>query len=156
MCNGALGFPFVCQLALGFCQATVVGPIMAEGGNFNIYDVRKKCEGPLCYDFQYLDDYMARPDVREGLGVAADARWSECDPDVNARLLPDFLKRYERLVGGRGGREWEVRLFRRALDRSPFPPLSQLRPQRGHAARRRQSARAHLRGAKRFHLQLVW
>lgn len=93
LCNGPLGFAFVCQLALGFCQATVVGPIMAEGGNFNIYDVRKKCEGPLCYDFQFLDDYMARPDVREGLGVAADAKWSECDPDVNARLLPDFLKR---------------------------------------------------------------
>ena len=94
LCNGPLGFDIVCGLALSFCQATVVGPIMAEGGNFNIYDVRKKCTGPLCYDFQYLDDYMARPDVRDGLGVARDAKWSECDPDVNARLLVDFVRSY--------------------------------------------------------------
>jgi len=94
LCNGPLGFDLVCGLALSFCQATVVGPIMAEGGNFNVYDVRKKCEGSLCYDFSYLDDYMARPDERKGLGVAVDAKWSECDPDVNARLLVDFMRAY--------------------------------------------------------------
>ena len=31
LCNGPLGFGIVCELALSFCQATVVGPIMAEG-----------------------------------------------------------------------------------------------------------------------------
>ena len=69
-------------------------PLLPSGNNFNVYDVRKKCVGPLCYDFTYLDDYMARPDVRDGLGVPRDAPWSECDPDVNARLLVDFMRSY--------------------------------------------------------------
>ena len=69
-------------------------PLLPSGNNFNVYDVRKKCLGPLCYDFTYLDEYMARPDVRDGLGVARDAPWSECDPDVNARLLVDFMRSY--------------------------------------------------------------
>ena len=44
LCNGPFGFGFVCELALSFCQATVVAPIQVEGGNFNVYDVRLKCE----------------------------------------------------------------------------------------------------------------
>ena len=84
----------MCTLALSFCQAVVVGPIMAEGGNFNIYDVRKQCVGPLCYDFAYLDAFMASPATRDALGVARDAKWAECDPDVNANLLRDFVRSY--------------------------------------------------------------
>ena len=51
MCNGPFGFGFVCELALSFCQATVVAPIQVEGGNFNVYDVRLKCESFLIFLF---------------------------------------------------------------------------------------------------------
>ena len=38
-------------------------------GNINVYDIRKPCLGPLCYDFSLLDKYLAQPDVRARLGV---------------------------------------------------------------------------------------
>ena len=94
LCNGPFGFGFVCELALSFCQATVVAPIQVEGGNFNVYDVRLKCEGPLCYDFSKLDRYLAQPEVRKALNVAPEAQWEECNMKVNHDMLVDFMRSY--------------------------------------------------------------
>eukprot|EP00741_Cyanophora_paradoxa_P000869 tig00000448_g839.t1 len=41
--------------AFADCQSTTM-VIVREGGDFNIYDVRRPCEGPLCYK----DAYIAR------------------------------------------------------------------------------------------------
>lgn len=30
-------------------QAVIVAPIMLLNPGFNVYDIRKRCEGPLCY-----------------------------------------------------------------------------------------------------------
>ena len=30
-------------------QSTIVAPVQIAAGNFNVYDIRKECIGPLCY-----------------------------------------------------------------------------------------------------------
>ena len=97
LCN-SLKFDVVCELALLFCQNTVVGPIQAAGGNFNVYDIRKPCIGQLCYDFSRLDDYLAQPKVRKALGVDERAgTWQSCNQDVYndflGKALPAVLSR---------------------------------------------------------------
>jgi serine carboxypeptidase-like clade 4 len=47
-----------------------------------VYDIRKECIGPLCYDFSRLDDYINQPHVREELGVG-DREWEACNMEVN-------------------------------------------------------------------------
>ena len=87
LCN-SLKVDFVCELALLICQNTVVGPIQAAGGNFNVYDIRKPCIGQLCYDFSRLDEYLAQPKIRSALGVDERAgTWQSCNQDV----YNDFL-----------------------------------------------------------------
>ncbi|EIE20942.1 peptidase S10, serine carboxypeptidase [Coccomyxa subellipsoidea C-169] len=94
-CN-TLGWDFVCSIALIFCQDTIVAPIQAEG--FNVYDIRKPCIGPLCYDFSLLDRYLAQDEVREALGVG-DRPWQSCSPDVYndflGKFLRDIMRNYE-------------------------------------------------------------
>jgi serine carboxypeptidase-like clade IV len=60
---------FACPLAMQFCQATQFAPILVSAGNINVYDIRKPCDFPLCYDFSKLDDYLNLPSTREQLGV---------------------------------------------------------------------------------------
>eukprot|EP00884_Botryococcus_braunii_P006077 jgi/Botrbrau1/15470/Bobra.43_2s0092.1 len=93
LCNGPFGFGFVCQLALYYCQASTVGRIIAEAGNFNVYDIRLPCNFPLCYDFSRLDAYLAQPDVRQKLGVG-DHRWEACSNQVHQDLEVDIMRSY--------------------------------------------------------------
>lgn len=61
-----------------------------EGHDWNMYDVRIPCEvKPLCYDQQYLEDWLRKPDVMEALGVHDDAKWKDCDWKVAVPLLAD-------------------------------------------------------------------
>ena len=60
---------FVCELAMQYCQATQFAPILAANPTMNVYDVRKECVGPLCYDFSLLDSYINQDHVRQKLGV---------------------------------------------------------------------------------------
>jgi len=50
--------------------------------HLQVYDIRKECIGPLCYDFSRLDDYINQPHVRKELGVG-DREWEACNMDVN-------------------------------------------------------------------------
>jgi len=90
-----LGFDWVCSLALSFCGAVVYGPIMAEGGGFNVYDISKKCEGPLCYpEFEVMDRYLAQPEVLAALNVKPGLVWQSCSREVYADMLGDFMRSY--------------------------------------------------------------
>jgi carboxypeptidase C (cathepsin A) len=49
----------------------------------NVYDIRKECEGALCYsEFEVLDEYLNQPAVRRALGVG-DRAWEACNMDVH-------------------------------------------------------------------------
>lgn len=46
-------------IALDACNI-ILETIMVEGGNFNVYDIRKKCTyPPLCYDLSNADKFLA-------------------------------------------------------------------------------------------------
>ena len=68
VCNKK-GWAAECRLAVNFCQAGIVSRIMGVAGNFNVYDVRLPCVGPLCYDFSTVDKFLNLPSTREWLGV---------------------------------------------------------------------------------------
>ncbi|KAK9848936.1 hypothetical protein WJX84_006787 [Apatococcus fuscideae] len=93
LCN-SLNLDVVCLLALQFCQDTQFGGVMLLNPGMNVYDIRKDCVGPLCYDFSRLDAYLAQPDVRKALGVG-DRSWTECNTEVNAEMMGDWMKNYE-------------------------------------------------------------
>ncbi len=54
ICNG-VGWSWLCALGGTFCQMTDFVPILAVNPEINVYDITKKCEGPLCYDFENAD-----------------------------------------------------------------------------------------------------
>jgi carboxypeptidase C (cathepsin A) len=92
MCNA--GVPLTCDLAMFFCQASQFAPVVAMSDNVNIYDVRKKCIGQLCYDFSALTKYLNLPATREKLGVPKGREWQECNMEINQAFLGDFMRSY--------------------------------------------------------------
>jgi cathepsin A (carboxypeptidase C) len=79
----------VWPIALEGCQLTTTSMILT---GFNVYDVRKRCENPpLCYNFDKLDKFIARKDVREELGVF-NRSWSSCNMIVHTFMLGDWIK----------------------------------------------------------------
>ena len=52
-----------CVDAVDFCEA-IPGGILEAAGDINVYDVRKKCTGALCYDFSAAEKFLNLPEVR--------------------------------------------------------------------------------------------
>jgi len=76
---------FECQLA----SESVLGiPILPR---FNVYDIRKKCDyPPLCYNFDNMNKFIAREDVRAELGVG-NRSWTQCNMLVHTFMLGDWV-----------------------------------------------------------------
>merc|ERR1719373_383837 len=70
---------------------SIVSTIQQEGGDFNVYDIRKPCVGSLCYDFSALDDLMKSSDVQQSLNVSSKANWEECSNSVHAYMSNDWF-----------------------------------------------------------------
>lgn len=47
-------------LCVSRLQLTVFGRILMSKPGINVYDIRKDCVGPLCYDFSDADKYLNR------------------------------------------------------------------------------------------------
>ena len=75
-----------CLLAVEMCQLTMFAPIMLVNPGVNVYDYRKQCEGPLCYDFSRMEKYLNLPETRKGLGVG-DRAWEACSPQVHEDMM---------------------------------------------------------------------
>lgn len=58
------------------------------------YDVRKKCEGSLCYDFSNAEKFLNKKSVRESLGVG-DIDFVSCSPTVYQAMLVDWMRNLE-------------------------------------------------------------
>lgn len=59
------------------------------------YDVRKECQGELCYDFSNLDSYLNNATVREALGVG-NRKFVSCSPLVYEAMIVDWMKNLEK------------------------------------------------------------
>jgi carboxypeptidase C (cathepsin A) len=88
-CNGH-DWALTCKAALAYCEVAVFGQVMEAAGNINVYDIRKQCNFPLCYDFSRLEKYIAQDSVRKALGVG-DRHWSICDKTVHAHMMGDWM-----------------------------------------------------------------
>lgn len=88
-CN-AHNWSIACKAAVTYCQTAIFGQVLLAAGNINVYDIRKPCEGPLCYDFSRLKDYLDQEGVRSALGVG-DRPWTECSPTVHSDLMGDWM-----------------------------------------------------------------
>lgn len=59
------------------------------------YDVRKECQGALCYDFSNLDTFLNNATTREALGVGH-RKFVACSPLVYEAMIVDWMKNLEK------------------------------------------------------------
>lgn len=64
-----------------------------DGYLLQYYDIRKQCEGQLCYDFSRVDTFLNLPSVKEALGVHTD--WVSCSRTVYDAMQGDWMKDLE-------------------------------------------------------------
>ncbi|XXG75125.1 hypothetical protein AAC387_Pa07g3705 [Persea americana] len=84
----------VACLASFFLCNSVFTSIMAIAGDVNHYDIRKKCEGPLCYDFSNMDKLLTQKSVRDALGVG-NRKFVCCNPLVYEAMITDWMRNLE-------------------------------------------------------------
>ena len=58
------------------------------------YDVRKECEGKLCYAFSNLEKFFGDKAVKEALGVG-DIEFVSCSTTVYEAMLTDWMRNLE-------------------------------------------------------------
>ncbi|KAI5389008.1 variant 2, Serine carboxypeptidase-like 48 [Lathyrus oleraceus] len=85
-----------CETALQVCQKIFTG-ILDIAGNINYYDIRKKCEGQLCYDFSNLEKFLNNNEVKEALGVGK-IEFVSCSSEVYDALVQDWMFNYDQFL----------------------------------------------------------
>uniref|UniRef100_A0A0A9B374 Carboxypeptidase n=1 Tax=Arundo donax TaxID=35708 RepID=A0A0A9B374_ARUDO len=82
-----------CMAAYMVCNS-IFNSIMNLVGTKNYYDVRKECEGKLCYDFSNLEKFFGDKAVKEALGVG-DIEFISCSTTVYQAMLTDWMRNLE-------------------------------------------------------------
>ncbi len=54
----------ICCCTVSCMQIFIFERILASKPGINVYDIRKECVGPLCYDFSDADTYLNSAEVR--------------------------------------------------------------------------------------------
>ncbi|XP_027365210.1 serine carboxypeptidase-like 48 isoform X2 [Abrus precatorius] len=62
--------------------------------NLKYYDIRKKCDGSLCYDFSNMEKFLNDKSVRNALGVG-DIDFVSCSSTVYQAMLVDWMRNLE-------------------------------------------------------------
>ncbi|XP_010031406.2 serine carboxypeptidase-like [Eucalyptus grandis] len=73
---------------------SIFNKIMDIAGDINYYDIRKSCEGNLCYDFSNLETFLNQKSVRDALGVGR-IEFVSCSSTVYDAMLTDWMKNLE-------------------------------------------------------------
>ncbi|XP_064943918.1 serine carboxypeptidase-like [Musa acuminata AAA Group] len=98
----------VCQLGIKLCVSSgviscvaslivcnsIFNAILLLAGDINYYDIRKKCEGSLCYDFSNMEKFLNQESVRDALGVGS-RKFVSCSPLVYEAMITDWMKNLE-------------------------------------------------------------
>ena len=58
------------------------------------YDIRKECEGDLCYDFSNMEKFLKQKSVRDALGVG-DIEFVSCSSAVYDAMITDWMRNLE-------------------------------------------------------------
>lgn len=70
--------------------------MILNSGIFNAqyYDIRKECEGPLCYDFSAVETFLNQKTVRDALGVG-NIEFVSCSTEVYYAMITDWMRNLE-------------------------------------------------------------
>ncbi|KAK3408065.1 hypothetical protein EUGRSUZ_J00374, partial [Eucalyptus grandis] len=79
-----------CDLAWNDCFS-IFNEILNITGNKNYYDIRKRCEGPLCCDLSNVETLLNQKKVRDALGVG-DIEFMSCSSTVFNAMSQDWMK----------------------------------------------------------------
>ncbi|XP_057457338.1 serine carboxypeptidase-like [Lotus japonicus] len=82
-----------CVSALYSCNR-IFNSILSIAGNINYYDIRKKCEGSLCYDFSNMETFLNKKEVRNALGVG-EMDFVSCSSTVYSAMMQDWMRNLE-------------------------------------------------------------
>lgn len=58
------------------------------------YDIRKNCEGSLCYDFSNMERFLNEKSVRDALGVG-NIDFISCSSTVYEAMMMDWMRNLE-------------------------------------------------------------
>jgi serine carboxypeptidase-like clade 4 len=61
---------------------------------FQYYDIRKQCEGSLCYDFSNVETLLNKQSVKDALGVG-DIEFVSCSKVVYNAMQEDWMRNFE-------------------------------------------------------------
>ncbi|MCO5556362.1 hypothetical protein L7F22_009910 [Adiantum nelumboides] len=101
----------VCKTSLSACESEGGGVACAAAylacnrifdsvislmGNTNYYDIRKECEGSLCYDFSDVTSFLNSDDVQESLGITEGYEWVACSSSVYDAMMLDWMRNAEK------------------------------------------------------------
>ncbi|KAE8732679.1 Serine carboxypeptidase 3 [Hibiscus syriacus] len=82
-----------CEDAYDVCTS-IFNQIMSIAGDLNYYDIRKKCQGDLCYDFSAVETFLNLKSVRDALGVG-NRDFVSCSSTVYYAMVTDWMRNYE-------------------------------------------------------------
>ena len=62
------------------------------------YDIRKKCEGDLCYNFTQVETLLNMQKVKSALGVMDDLKYELCSLEVRVAMMQDWMRNLEVVI----------------------------------------------------------
>lgn len=84
----------ICDQADTYCNLWETTPYYNTG--LNPYDIRKPCEGDLCYDFTNIDVFLNLESTREALHVSDEVKeWKSCNTAVNVMFVQDWMRNFQ-------------------------------------------------------------
>jgi len=82
-----------CVNAYSICTA-IFEDIMDLNPGTNYYDIRKQCEGSLCYDFSNMETLLNEQSTRDALGVGT-TEFVSCSSTVYSAMIRDWMRDLE-------------------------------------------------------------
>lgn len=72
----------------------IFNKIVELAGDKNYYDIRKKCQGNLCYDFSNVENFLNQESVKDILGVGG-IDFVSCSSVVHEAMIMDWMRNLE-------------------------------------------------------------
>ncbi|XP_044505276.1 serine carboxypeptidase-like [Mangifera indica] len=82
-----------CSASYAVCN-NIFNRVMRIAGDVNYYDIRRKCDKDLCYDFSNMETFLNQESVREALGVG-NIDFVSCSSRVYEAMLVDWMRNLE-------------------------------------------------------------
>ena len=101
----------------GATQECMIGnlePVIALNPGMNVYNIKQKCVGQLCYNFTAITDFLNLASTKQTLGVKRD--WQTCDMLVHALLMGDWNRNMEVVIPALLKEGYQVMIYEGTLD----------------------------------------